>query len=228
MRVRVRLSLLAIAFLVPGLVLARWLSGGGLEGAPLSLPVLSESLGPWKMAAERSMADSDVALLQPDAYFVRRYEAPGRTPIWAYVAMYASRAAYGKGAHDPEVCYPAQGWEIVGSRSVELPLSNQETLRVKLLDAQQSRSQQAVLYWFQPAQRWPASAAVEQLVRVFDALAGRPQYAFVRLSAPRGQGPAAARDLAEFATHISWPVRVAVSGGLEREAPGTEGAASIP
>jgi EpsI family protein len=228
MRVRLRLAILAIAFLGPGLVLARWLSAGGLDAAPISLPALSDPIGPWQLAVETRMPDSDFALLEPDAYFVRRYEAPGRTPIWVYVAMYASRAAHGKGAHDPEVCYPAQGWEIVGSRSVEVPLSNRETLWAKQLETQHSNAQRAVLYWFQPANRWPAFAALEQGMRIIDAVFGRPQYAFVRLSASADAGPDAARDLAEFAALIAWPVRAAVSGGLEREPPRPDGVASNP
>jgi hypothetical protein len=65
-------------------------------------------------------------------------------------------------------------------------------------------------------------------MRIVDAVLGRPQYAFVRLSAPRDAGPDAARDLAEFAKRIAWPVRVAVSGALDPEAPRTDGVASIP
>ncbi len=228
MKLRLRLAALAIAFLIPGLVLARWFGGGGMAATPISLPALSEAVGPWELAADTRMPDDQLALLEPDSYFVRRYTAPGRAPIWAYVAMYGGRAAYGKGAHDPEVCYPAQGWEIVGSRSVEVPLPKHETLRVKVLDAHHGNAQQAVLYWFQPAERWPASPAAEQLMRIVDAVLGRPQYAFVRLSAPRDAGPDAARDLAEFAKRIAWPVRVAVSGALDPEAPRTDGVASIP
>ncbi len=228
MKLRLRLAALAIAFLIPGLVLARWLGAGGMAATPISLPALSEAVGPWKLAVDRRMSDNQLALLEPDAYFVRRYTAPGRTPILAYVAMYGGRASYGKGAHDPEVCYPAQGWEIVGSRSVDVALPKRETLRVKMLDAQHLNARETVFYWFQPAERWPASAAVEQLMRIVDAVVGRPQYAFVRLSAPGVAGPDTARDLAEFATRIAWPVRVAVSGGVDPEAPRTDGVASIP
>jgi hypothetical protein len=68
-----------------------------------------------------------------------------------------------------------------------------------------------VLYWFQPAGRWPLGAALEQLARVLDALAGRPQYAFVRLSAPADARFDGAGDLAEFAARVARPIRAALA-----------------
>ena len=151
-----------------------------------------------------------LAIIEPDAYLMRRYEAPGRTPIWIYVGVYAGRAGYGKGAHDPEVCYPAQGWEIQHSRLLDVPVSDSGTLRTKLLDVHLETRSEAVLYWFQPAKRWPGRLALEELLRVFDAIAGRPQYAFVRLSGPSDISPTAATDLAEFAAEIAPAIRTAV------------------
>jgi hypothetical protein len=77
-----------------------------------------------------------------------------------------------------------------------------------------------VLHWFQPAARWPASAAVEQLARIFDAVAGRPQYAFVRLSTRmQAVGPLETeRELADFAAQIASPVRDALGGGANEGA----------
>jgi hypothetical protein len=80
----------------------------------------------------------------------------------------------------------------------------------KDLHAQQLRfskglARQAVLYWFQPARRWPVNMGAEQLLRILDALEGRPQYAFVRLSAP--STGTSASDLAEFAVEIAPAIR---------------------
>ena len=126
-----------------------------------------------------------------------------------YLSIHASRTAYGKGAHDPEVCYPAQGWEIMGTRSVAVPLDDEETLTTKLLATQNGSRREEVLYWFQPARRWPATAMSEELLRVVDAVAGRPQYAFVRLSGPAG-GDQMPEDLSAFAAEIAPAVRAVV------------------
>ena len=164
----------------------------------------------WRATAEDRLGAETLAMIEPDAYLLRRYDAPGRTPIWLYVGVYASRAGYGKGAHDPEVCYPAQGWEIMQSELFDVPLMDGNTLATRHLEAYQGLAKESVLYWFQPAERWPAQAATEQLLRVLDAARGHPQYAFVRLSGPTDGGPTAVRDLAEFAAEIAASIRTVV------------------
>jgi EpsI family protein len=210
MKTRARLFATLLALLVPVLVQARW-TAGGAAGPPVALPTLPQAIGPWVVADEQRLSEQHQEMLMPDAHVWRLYEAPGRSPIWLYVAAYGGRTGYDGGAHDPEVCYPAQGWEIVDSRDVDVPLER-ATLRAKLLEAHQGGHEQRVLYWFQPAARWPRGAAVEQLARILDAVANRPQYAFVRLAAPGGQGFDATADLAEFAAQIAWPVRSGLEG----------------
>jgi hypothetical protein len=80
-----------------------------------------------------------------------------------------------------------------------------------------------VLYWFQPAGRWPGGAAVEQLLRIFDAIAGRPQYAFVRLSAPGRSDLEPTADLADFAARIAGSVRDALGGAARAATQSTAG-----
>jgi EpsI family protein len=210
MKTRGRLFATLLALLVPVLVQARWIAGEG-TGPPATVPMLPEAIGPWVVVDEQRLSEQHQAMLTPDAHVWRLYEAPERSPIWIYVAAYGGRTGYDGGAHDPEVCYPAQGWEIVASRDVEVPLER-ATLRAKLLEAHQAGHEQKVLYWFQPAARWPRGAALEQLARILDAVANRPQYAFVRLAAPAVEGFDATADLAEFAAQIAWPVRSGLEG----------------
>jgi EpsI family protein len=216
MSVRARLLAVLLALLLPGVALLRWMASVGPSSTPLRPPELSATIGPWTLETETQLSVEHFAMLEPDAYLWRLYQAPGRSPIWVYVAVYGGRAGYEAGAHDPEVCYPAQGWEIVGAHDVDIPLAHAVgadggTLRAKLLDAQQGNLGQAVVYWFQPAQRWPRSATTEQVARLFDAMAGRPQYAFVRLAAPVTPGLRAEADITEFAAQIAWPIRDALS-----------------
>jgi EpsI family protein len=146
-------------------------------------------------------------MIEPDAYRMRLYEGEGRAPVWIYVGLYAGRAGSGKSAHVPEACYPAQGWETQSSESLELPLSGGEALVAQKLDFQRQSDREKVLYWFQPARRWPVGGALEQLLRVTDAVRGRPQYAFVRVSVRSDGDPAQARDLEAFAAGIAPAVR---------------------
>jgi EpsI family protein len=213
MSARALLCATLVALLLPGAVLARWLlvADSPVEFAgPLDLP---QEIGPWRADGANRLDDEVLALIEPDQYLMRHYSAPGRSPIWLYIGVYAGRAGYGSGAHDPEVCYPAQGWEILASEQFEVPLTAEDALRTKRLEAHLGSAREAVLYWFQPAKRWPAPVAVEELLRVVDAVAGRPQYAFVRLSAPSDGGDEAVRDLAEFAALIAAPIRGYVESG---------------
>ena len=218
MSVRLRLAAAVISLLVPALVLAQWQAAARAPVRGLAHPSLPQQVGSWTATAEDVLDDEVLAIIEPDAYLLRRYEASGRTPIWIYLGVYAGRAGYGKGAHDPEVCYPSQGWEIVHSRFLDLPVRDSGTLHTKLLDIHLQTRTEAVLYWFQPAKRWPGPPALEELLRVLDAIAGRPQYAFVRLSGPSDPSPTAATDLAEFAAEIAPAIRTAVEEIQDRAA----------
>jgi len=209
-KVKLRLSAVAIALLVPALVLARWTTIAGFSGelvSPLSLP---REIGPWRATVDEQLDAETLAMIEPDTYVLRRYEAPGRTAIWVYVAIYGGRAGYAKGAHDPKVCYPAAGWEILDTRSLDIPVGGSESLRAELVSVHKGTLRKAAVYWFQPAERWPVNPALEQLLQVFDAIAGWPQYAFVRLSGPSHENPTAVRDLAEFAGEIAPAIRTAL------------------
>jgi len=216
MSARLRLAAAALAFLAPVLLLTRWQAAAGTSRAAIGPPPLPDAIGPWALVEEERLSAEHFAMLTPDSYVWRLYEAEGRAPIWAYVAVYAGRAGYDAGAHDPEVCYPAQGWEILDSRPVSVSLARGEVLRARHLAAHRGSARQSVLYWFQPAARWPVDAAVEQLARVLDAVAGRPQYAFVRLAAPADRDLDGERDLAEFAARIAGPIRAALEVGRGR------------
>lgn len=219
MKPHLRLLAVAIALLLPGAVLARWAATADATAALGPHWTLPARVGPW-VAAEEARLDADAfAIVQPDAYVYRAYHAPGRTPIWLYVALYLGRASYGKGAHDPHVCYPAQGWEILESRPVALAVGGPAELHATRVHVHKNVREESVLYWFQPAGRWPRGAAVEQLLRVVDAVAGRPQYAFVRLSGPFDPSGDSWRDLGEFAAAVAPAIRGGVSDASARRGP---------
>jgi EpsI family protein len=211
MTTRRRLVAVVVALALPTLFLWRWLLVSASPPPDGWALVLPEKLGPWQVTSEAQLPANVFTLLEPDAYVLRRYEAPGRPSIDTYVGVYGGRVEYGKGAHDPEICYPAHGWEIVGSRTLEVPLGSRETLWASLLDAHAGAARQTVVYWFQPAGRWPREAFLEELLRLEDALAGRPQYAFVRLAAA-SDGETVVRELAEFVSHLARPIRSNLDG----------------
>ncbi len=212
MSVRLRLAATLLSLLIPALLLARWTLAIRTPIGPISTPALPSQAGAWTATREERLEPEALAIIEPDAHVIRLYEAPGRTPIWIYVGVYTRRAGHAAGAHDPEVCYPAFGWEVLASRSVEIPLDGPDRMHATFLKVHNNDRTETVLYWFQPSGRWSAPGAVEQLTRIWDAAAGRPQYAFVRLSGPSEDGPIAERDLTAFARAIAPALRAAVDG----------------
>ncbi len=214
MNLRLRLVGVALALLLPGQLLGVWLFA---EGPSMRIPpsAIPSRVGAWSGGAEEPLDPGVLAMLGPSSYVARTYTASGRPSIGLYLGFYAGRAGQARAAHDPEVCYPAAGWETVATDSVEVPVPGDETLRAQLLDAHLGTERQLVLYWFQPVARWPQAVVAEELRFVFDAVAGRPQYAFVRLIAgvPEVASRAAVvADLIAFASELAWPVRAVVSG----------------
>lgn len=63
-----------------------------------------------------------------------------------------------------------------------------------------------MLFWVQPAGRWPAAPALEQLLGLRDAFVGSDRYVFVRLSTP-GDAAGDAQQLADFAAALAPRVR---------------------
>ncbi len=216
MNVKLRLAAVAFALLIPALLMARW-SIGSTAPAPVARIELPRQVGAWNATQDQRLSDSIWSIIEPDAHLLRLYEAPGRNPIWIYVGLYGGRTGSGKTAHDPEVCFPAQGWEILERRSARVDLQRGDSLRATFLEAHLGIQHQTVLYWFQPAARWPAGAAAEQLLRIYDAVTGRPQYAFVRFTSSSSENATAADDLSEFAAEIAPAIRLVVEQlGAER------------
>jgi EpsI family protein len=206
MGVNTQLAVLTAALLLPALVLGRWMLAAG-ESVQVPEPLLPAVVEPWSATRDEALGEEVLELIEPDAHLMRLYEADGRTPIWVYVGVYAGRAGTGKSAHVPEACYPAQGWEALSSESLDLHLASGEELTVQKLEFHREAAREKVLYWFQPAGRWPVGGALEQLLRVVDSVQGRPQYAFVRISVRLDGDPAAARDLEAFTAEIAPAVR---------------------
>jgi EpsI family protein len=216
MRPQFPLAAVAVGLLLPGAYLNGWLPRGS---APAGAPrfTVPARVGAWTAVSEERLDARSQSFLDPSAYALRSYEAPGRTPIHVYVGFYAGRASSAKNAHNPEICYPSSGWEPMETRSLELQASRgdaSDSFRATLLDMRRGVLNELVLYWFQPAERWPHGRIVEELLYVYDAMAGRPQYAFVRLVGqvlPGSDRPGIVADLREFAGELAWPVRDALS-----------------
>lgn len=228
MSIRRRLVGVALALLLPGALLGVWASGDGpsMQILPSAVPA---RIGPWSGVADERLDDVIVAELAPSSYVARIYEADHKPRIALYAGFYAGRVGRSKAPHDPEVCFPSAGWETLAARWIEIPTSVGDSFRARLLDTHQRSDRQLVLYWFQPAGRWPRGIFAEELLFLLDALAGRPQYGFVRLVAgvpDASSRPAVLADLVAFAGGLAGPLRDVVTDG-GGPSPTTDGVASL-
>ena len=211
---RLRLTLVLVFALLP-LVAARVSAIRSAQPRSYDARVLPERLGEHRLRGEQPLDADVVAMLSPESYSMRAYTDDAGGVVWAYVALYSGTET--SGAHDPSVCYPAQGWDAAPPEDRELAVLPGEKLTVKLLAATQAGREELVLYWFQPAHRWPVAASPEHLLRILDRFEGRPQYAFVRLSTDlgtRGDGSRADAEalLARMAIEAAPWIRKAVDG----------------
>jgi EpsI family protein len=197
---RARLILVMLFLLLPVTTGALSLTAGRGSLA-LDLESLPATLGGYTRVGADALAPAILDMLQPDAYVMQRYVSAERRPISVYMASYSGGTS--TGAHDPSVCYPAQGWDLRELHEHPVDLGADGSMVARLLVATQLGDEELVLYWFQPVARWPHGAPLEYLLRVRDRMLGRPQYVFVRLSTPLGGDRATAQAALEEVARTS-------------------------
>lgn len=181
---------------------------------------LPDRLTGLRLIREDALEPEILSMLAPESYTLRVYGDDQDLAVWLYFAIYSGTDT--TGAHDPAVCYPAQGWDASEPDELELALADGELMVVKSLSATLGGREERVLYWFQPASRWPTSTPREQIQRMADSLAGRSQYGFVRLSVQASRPGLEARREADarleaIAIELGPAVRRAVTAGTDAE-----------
>ena len=128
--IRVRLLASFVLLLATALTLG-WLryEGSHSRGLHAEFP-LPPRVDRWVAAQDKEFDEQVLSQIEADAYAMRFYQAEGDTGFWVYVGMYGGRAGFARGAHDPEVCFPAQGWEVLSSSSAVVPRGRDQMKKV--------------------------------------------------------------------------------------------------
>ncbi len=84
--------------------------------------------------------------LGANEFFIREYTNGQGAAVTLYVAYFDAR--YGGTGHNPDVCYPAQGWNII-ERSRRAVQVDGATLEVTRMLIQKGLTKQPVLFYFQ-------------------------------------------------------------------------------
>jgi EpsI family protein len=214
---RVRLVLVLLFALLPLAASGVWRVRAP-RTAELAQTRMPDLLDGHRLQDEQRLDAEVESMLVPEWYAMRLYGDDAGGTAWVYVALYSGSEE--SGAHDPAVCYPAQGWEASPAIETGLAVRGESDAVVKVLSASQGGREELVLYWFQPARRWPARGAREVALRMLDRLQGRREYAFVRLSTQIDRYDPGSRERAEarlrrIAGELAPWVRGVVSGDVD-------------
>lgn len=180
-------------FVLGGLLLA----GGGLAMARQPKVVSPhvgkddlEKLVP-KQVGEWSFESASGLVLPPsdalsdrlyDGLVTRTYTAPGQPPVMLLVA-YSNLQDGMLQVHRPEVCYPAGGYSLSETRSVDIADGAGGTLPANVFSAAGPSRVEQVLYWTRVGAVFPASWTDQRLAVMRANLAGViPDGVLVRIS----------------------------------------------
>jgi EpsI family protein len=174
---------------------------------PLNLAVGRGSLaacpvvfGDWN-GTELSFDDAVIDELKPDDLLVRRYQR-GADVVWLCIVYHQHRRY---GAHDPRVCYDAQGFLLDPERRLHVSDGSPEGLEVNRFVADRAHDRRVVYYWWTTeGLSTPDAGAFRQRMALSGALENRSWGAFVRVEALVQSTDAAADSAAaDFAGRVA-------------------------
>lgn len=195
-RVSLVTSVVIVGLLVVGAVLARVLDPKPIEvpfGKPLSVEVPA-SFGEWRevpspfvaVSAELSREGADQSAIQTyDDLLSRTYQDSNGNRVMLSLA-YGRNQRQEQKIHRPELCYTAQGFQILELRDVHMPViavaSGQPIHGKRMLAAAAGRLE-AVSFWIRIGDTYSSSAFKSRMHILQEGLAGRiPDGILVRAS----------------------------------------------
>jgi EpsI family protein len=121
------------------------------ESCPISKQVALEQalveIGGWKKAGRSSLSAKIVEELDLDDYIFQTYTKQNDS-VTVYAGCYFSGKKVGT-AHDPQVCYPGQGWKLSGKEQRSHLLQSRESLDYSRVVAELEGNREEIVYWFQ-------------------------------------------------------------------------------
>jgi EpsI family protein len=208
----------SVAFLPALLLLAGWAGRSALRPTDelevvVPLAEFPLDVGGSVAKEERALSETELAVLVPDEYLLRRYVDERRHPWDLDVAFYG-RQASGSSVHSPRNCLPGSGWEPVQHDRIGVDTALGEAFVNRYVVEHESGARAVVFYWYQGRGRIEANEYRVKWNLVRDALLKRrTDEALVRIVFPlrRGEPLSAIEDRALLAQ---------VADALEAHLPG--------
>ena len=118
----------------------------------------------WKKTGNNSLSSAIIRELKLDDYVFQTYTNQ-QDSVTLYVGYYYSGKKVGA-AHDPQVCYPGQGWKLSGKEQRSQQINNYANLEYSRIVAELEDKKEEIFYWFQVEDK-SASGTLQQKLLLF-------------------------------------------------------------
>ncbi len=183
---------------------------GRRKPQPLARPLesIATSIDGWTSVPGPDLPQDVQGVLRATNFLSRIYQRGGRS-IELFVAFYAEQRA-GESMHSPQVCLPANGWEI-GEYGSEQVVVGDARYKVNRYLVQKGLERMTVLYWYQSRSGIIANEYLGKALLIKDALLeGTAAGSIVRLTFENRVG--AIPEAVGLASHIIPEVRTCFGG----------------
>lgn len=178
-----RQMLLLLPVLLASGALAWWLSLRPAQAPDVrGLAQLPSTLNDWTaMDLEIDQSVSD--MLRADANVQRAYLHPQGYAVYVYVGYYGTERG-GVPEHTPDICYPAQGWQILSGRNIRI--GGREGLSAREFVVEKGGERRLVHFWYRTRTASGITSTFGLQLRQFwgRVTSNRGDGALVRLSTP--------------------------------------------
>ena len=189
------IGILLLAAVLPG---ACRRGGGQFHNPVTAIEARLVHLEGWRFLGDEFVNSSVRDGLDPDALLMKSFVNPAGRQV-NLVVVYHHNNRWG--AHDPQVCYRSQGWELVGGEQPKELAVNRQPFRVNSFVVKKADSTNLVYYyWFSSLDRMTHSRNRQMFDMMVQGIVhGRAESGFVRFSMPlTGPADTDSRPLDDF------------------------------
>ena len=179
-------QLVSLSLLVAALFLSQWIPTRSnvrvIQNGLVNLPYHIDGFIGQRIPMEKSVERE----LNTDGYIFRNYINSRGWRVNLYIGYYGTKKG-GRTGHNPNACYPSQGWAILEERRVKLEVpvgGNLETITVNEMLVKNQTSKLLVYHWYQSDKDDVLESGIAANLHRFKTmiLYGRNEGAFIRVS----------------------------------------------
>ena len=142
------------------------------------------NFGKWEFIRDVEMQEQIISALDPSSIVFREYRNPEGKKMWLCVVYHQNDRW---GAHDPQVCYKSQGWDIAnyGGKYETTQIHIKETdVDINRFYVSKGGFKEVVYYWWFGSKKKQMTTRFEQMLdlAINGALYGYNDSGFIRIS----------------------------------------------